>query len=120
MKIVFGKLQGLVSNTITYFQNPAHKPELFIAIFAFGLLCSAAFPAAAFAWDANAAAISLLDFLKTLIIVAAGAVAVTLIFRSQIVPAIVVIVASAFFYVILSPDLMKAIGEGLKGLINLS
>lgn len=117
MNTVFEKLKGLIPvSDIRRIQ----KPELFMAVFAFGLLCCVVFPQCAMAWDANAAAISVLDFFKTLIIVAAGAVAAMMMFRSQVVPAIVVVIAAAFFYVILSPDLMKAIGEGLKALIDLS
>jgi flagellar motor component MotA len=117
-----GSLKALVKRGRAMTQYLLVRPQLktFLTAAALGLIFYAAFPHTAMAWDANAAALSILSFFKTLIIVGAAATAVLMVFRSQIIPAVVVVIAAAFFYVILTPEIMQSIGEGLKALFKLS
>lgn len=70
------------------------------------------------AFDPNAAALNILGFIKLLILVACAVVAVTMILRSQVIPAIIAMLAGAFLMTVLDPDVMKAIGDGIKGLLE--
>lgn len=115
-------LKALVKRGRAMTQYLLVRPQLktFLTAAAFGLIFCAAFPHAALAWDPQAAATSILNFIKLLIVVAAAAVAVMMVFRSQVIPAAVVVLAAAFFYAVLTPEIMQSIGEGLKALLKLS
>jgi hypothetical protein len=41
-----------------------------------------------------------------------------MILRSQVIPAIIAMLAGAFLMTVLDPDVMKAIGDGIKGLLE--
>lgn len=72
----------------------------------------------AYAFDPTQAMNKVLNFIA-LIIIAGGAVAAIGLFaRSQIVPAIVVIIAAAVISVLINPSTMKSIGEGFSNLIG--
>lgn len=71
------------------------------------------------AFDAKQAATDVLDFIKLVIIVAAAAAAITLFVKSQIVPAVILVVAAAFVYVLLSPGVMEDLGGGFATLLGL-
>jgi len=76
-------------------------------------------PDIALAFNLENAAMSLLGFLKLLIVVGAAAIAIVMVMRSQIIPAMVVVVSAAFLYVILDPTIMEAIGNAIRTLIKL-
>lgn len=84
----------------------------------FGFLFVSVLPAFA-AFDPEQAATGVLNFIKLVIIIAAAAAAITLFVRSQIVPAVILVVAAAFVYVLLSPDTMKDLGGGFATLLGL-
>lgn len=114
------RLKSCCRSVVAFF---ASKPQAgtLAAVALMGAIFYSAFPAPAMAaWDANAAALGILEFLKTLIIVGAAATAVMMVFRSQIIPAIIVVIAAALLYVVLTPDIMQSIGEGLKALFKFS
>ncbi len=71
------------------------------------------------AFDAMDAANKVLGFIQLVIIVAAAAAAITLFIRSQIVPAVILVVAAALVYVLLDPNIMKDLGQGFANLIGL-
>lgn len=72
----------------------------------------------AFAWDPNTAVTNALKFIGLLILAAGAVAAITLFTKAQIIPAIVVIVAAAFLYVVLDPNIMKSVGEGFKDMLG--
>lgn len=113
-------LKDFTKRCLAAFLSMRLRPSVFLLVAALGLVFCAVFPHAAMAWNAEQAVRSILDFFKLLIIVGAAAVAVLMVFRSQVIPAVVVVIAAAFLYVVLTPEIMQSIGEGIKELLKLS
>lgn len=62
---------------------------------------------------------SVLRFFALLILCAAGFGLIKLIASGHIVPAVILLAAAAFFYVVLDPDIMKEIGAGIKSIMKI-
>ncbi len=73
----------------------------------------------AFAWNPKEAATGALSFVGLIILVVGALTAVSLISKSQLIPAGIAIVIVCFIYVILNPEIMKSIGEGFKDILGL-
>jgi len=98
------------------------NPQLLSVLTMVGIGCLASLftPGVAFAdFDPSTALKSVLNFFQLLILLAAAKIIAEYIGKGHIVPAVIAIIAGAFFYVVLDPDLMKEIGNGLKLLLKL-
>lgn len=62
---------------------------------------------------------SVLRFFALVILCAAGFGLIKLIASGHIVPAVILLVVAAFFYVVLDPDVMKEIGAGFKAILKI-
>lgn len=84
-----------------------------------GFLFVSVLPAFA-ALDVEQSVENALRFVKLVIIVAVAAAAMTLFVKSQIVPAVMLVVAGALVYALLSPAVMEDLGQGFTNLLGLS
>lgn len=85
-----------------------------LALFAAAALLAALAPRDALAWSPEDTVSTLLKFLKLVIILAAGVLCVKLVLHSQLVPAVIVIFIAGIVYVCLDPNVIEAIGRGIK------
>lgn len=109
----------LKTNLISFILN---KPQIIsvLTMVAISFLVSFSTPGIAFAdFDPNTAVKSVLSFFQLLIILAAAKIVAESIGKGHVVPAAITILAAAFFYVILDPELMKEIGSGFKALLKM-
>lgn len=85
-----------------------------------GVVASFVTPGIAYAdFDPNNAVKSVLSFFQLLILLGAAKIIFEYVGKGHLVPAAITVIAAAFFYVILDPDLMKEIGGGLKSLLKM-
>jgi len=96
--------------------NLSLKTICLIALAIIGITLALTQPALAF--DPKEATTGLLDFVGLILILAVGVAVVVLITKHQVMPAVVLVLAGAFLYAVLNPDVMKSIGEGFATLIG--
>jgi len=63
---------------------------------------------------------TILNLFKIILVIAAAAIAVVSLMRSAIVPAIVAVLAAGFIYVMLTPNMLSALGQGIANWLGIS
>ena len=87
---------------------------------AISFLASFSTPEVAFAdLDITASAKSVLSFFQLLIVLAAAKIITEFVGKGHLVPAVITVIAAAFLYVVIDPEIMKEIGGGIKALLKM-
>lgn len=95
------------------------KLPVFASILVVALITSFCCPEpAAAVFKPNEAVEHIIDFFQLLIVAAAAYLAITLIGKGNIVPAVIAVLGGAFLYVVTDPKLMEEFGKSIKDLIT--